>query len=121
MRKHEPYFEPIPQPPALLAPFELIPAPPLLESESESESESEYFPPLSIKSGPQFGSKDIFIGYTCNIKDSCWISLTNTFNCHPHYKSSLFVNTAGPNEMNYFEMLDYEVYAYNQPVKLSNN
>ena len=32
------------------------------------------------------------------------------YECHPEYKSSLFVNTAGPNEKNCFSVLDYEVY-----------
>ena len=31
---------------------------------------------------------------------------------HPEYRSSLFVNTAGPNEKNYFSVLDYEVFTY---------
>ena len=31
---------------------------------------------------------------------------------HPEYRSSLFVNTAGPNEKNYFSVLDYEVYTH---------
>ena len=114
----------IPPPPSHQMPLpEPIPKP---SSSSKYRLKEIYFQPsysilYSTKSGPQFGSNDIYIGSICNFKDSCWISLTNTFNCHPHYKSSLFVNTAGPNEMNKFEVLDYEVYAYNQPVKLSNN
>ncbi len=38
---------------------------------------------------------------------------TNGYECHPEYKSSLFVNTAGPDEENRFRVLDYEVYTYN--------
>ena len=34
----------------------------------------------------------------------------NSYECHPEYKSSLFVNTAGPNEKNVFSVLDYEVF-----------
>ena len=35
------------------------------------------------------------------------------YDCHPQYKSSLFVNTAGPVEDNYCTILDYEVYTHN--------
>ncbi len=38
---------------------------------------------------------------------------THGYECHPEYKSSLFVNTAGPDEENYFSVLDYEVYTHN--------
>ncbi len=34
----------------------------------------------------------------------------HAYECHPEYKSSLFVNTAGPDEENKFSVLDYEVY-----------
>ena len=36
---------------------------------------------------------------------------SDEYDCHPQYKSSLFVNTAGPDETNYFSVLDFEVYA----------
>ena len=32
------------------------------------------------------------------------------YDCHPEYKKSLFVNTAGPDETNVFSVLDYEVF-----------
>ena len=35
---------------------------------------------------------------------------TNSYECHSEYKSSLFVNTAGPDEDNKFSVLDYEVF-----------
>lgn len=35
------------------------------------------------------------------------------YECHPEYKFSLFVNTAGPNKENLFSVLDYEVYTHN--------
>ena len=35
---------------------------------------------------------------------------THAYECHPEYKSSLFVNTAGPDECNRFSVLDYEVF-----------
>ena len=34
----------------------------------------------------------------------------NAYEYHPQYQSSLFVNDAGPDEVNYFIILDYEVY-----------
>ncbi len=34
------------------------------------------------------------------------------YECHSEYRSSLFVNTAGPDEDNHFSVLDYEVYTY---------
>ena len=41
-----------------------------------------------------------------------WINNNSTkgYECHPKYKSSLYVNTATPDERNYFSVLDYEVY-----------
>ena len=32
------------------------------------------------------------------------------YECHPEYKSSLYVNTGGPDEINFFSLLDYEVF-----------
>ena len=65
--------------------------------------------------GPIFGnydSIDIHIGEICNEKDSCSINNDDTFGyeCHPEYKQSLFVNTAGVDEENRFSVLDYEVF-----------
>ena len=65
--------------------------------------------------GPIFGNmqnEDLIIGGPYNEKDSCTIHNdgTNAYECHPEYKSSLFVNTAGPDEKNKFSVLDYEVY-----------
>ena len=67
--------------------------------------------------GPIFGdddSFDIYIGDDCNEEDSCSIDNdgTNKYECHPEYKASLFVNTAGPHCTNYFTVLDYEVYTH---------
>ena len=64
--------------------------------------------------GPVFGNNydsDIHIGDNCNRK-SCLIMNdgTNGYECHHEHKSSLFVNTAKPDEMNLFTVLDYEVY-----------
>ncbi len=34
------------------------------------------------------------------------------YECHPEYKSSLYVNTDGPDNENSFSVLDYEVYSF---------
>ena len=66
--------------------------------------------------GPLFGNytPDIYIRDKCNEENSCWISNSSNFQyeCHPKYKSSLFVNTNGPDNSNFFSVLDYEVYTY---------
>ncbi len=63
--------------------------------------------------GNGWGS-DICIRNNCNKEDSCYIynDGTNGYECHPKYKCSLFVNTAGPDEENKFTVLDYEVYTH---------
>ena len=65
---------------------------------------------------PEFGP--IFMADICingTILNGCSIynDGTHAYICHPEYKSSLFVNTAGPDEENYFSVLDYEVYTHN--------
>ena len=65
--------------------------------------------------GPIFGecmNRDLIIRDQCNKENSCFIynDGEGAYECHPEYKSSLFVNTAGPNEENMFSVLDYEVY-----------
>ena len=65
--------------------------------------------------GPIFGyqsTHDIYIDDNCNKKDNCSINNddTNGYECHPQYKRSLFVNTAGVDEENKFSVLDYEVF-----------
>ena len=66
--------------------------------------------------GPIFGGNyfDIAIADNCNEESSCWIhnNVDSGYECHPEYKSSLFVNTAGPNEKNDFFVIDYEVYTH---------
>ena len=73
--------------------------------------ESEYAIRCNSYYGPIFGNPDISIGYYCF--NSCYIDNNGTrgYECHPEYKSSLFVNTAGPDECNRFSVLDYEVFA----------
>ena len=65
--------------------------------------------------GPTFGDiyhSDMHIDDYCSFEDSCSLYNEGTkgYECHPQYKSSLFVNTAGPDEENIFSVLDYEVY-----------
>ena len=68
--------------------------------------------------GPIFGNDDIHIGDNCY--NHCYKENSHLigndgergYECHPVYKKSLFVNTAGPDVRNYFTLLDYEVYAY---------
>ena len=63
--------------------------------------------------GPRLGS-DIVISNNCNNHKSCWTENDGTrgYECHPKYKSSLFVNSAGTDKKNYFTVSDYEVYAH---------
>ena len=69
--------------------------------------------------GPIFGNymrnEDLFIGDHCNEENNCFIHNDGThgYECHPEYKSSLFVNTDEPDEENKFILLDYEVYTHN--------
>ncbi len=65
--------------------------------------------------GPVFGDGwgfDIRIKGNFYKKSSCSIENdgTNGYECHPEYKSSLFVDTAGPDKKNMFTVLDYEVF-----------
>ena len=64
--------------------------------------------------GPVFCG-DICIRDNCNKEDSCFIDNDGThgYECHSEYKSSLYVNTNEPDYVNYFSVLDYEVYTYN--------
>ena len=66
--------------------------------------------------GPIFGNcdgSDISIGNYCNRENACIINNDGTrgYECHPEYKKSLFVNTAGPDDLNRFSLLDYEVFS----------
>ena len=72
----------------------------------------------SSNCGPVFGydnDSDIYICDDCNRENRSFIANdgTNGYACHPIYKKSLFVNTAGPDENNFFSVLDYEVYTHN--------
>ena len=69
------------------------------------------------RDGPIFGSCcDICIHDNCNNNDGGWTIYgysASSFKYSSPLKSSLFVNTAGPNEKNYFKVSDYEVFTYN--------
>ncbi len=77
--------------------------------------ESEHAIKCDPSDGPTFGESDIYIDSLCDYKRRCIINNDGThgYECHPQYKSSLFVNTAGPDEENEFSVLDYEVYTHN--------
>ena len=66
--------------------------------------------------GPVFGNNkgDIVIADNCTKESSCWINNPPCFQyeCHPQYKSSLYVNTSDPDHQNNFSVLDYEVYSF---------
>ena len=78
--------------------------------------ESKYAIECNPKCGPIFGcenTKNIFIDDYCFKKNSYYVNYDDrqsAYECHPEYKSSLFVNTARPNGRNYFSVLDYEVF-----------
>ncbi len=76
--------------------------------------ESQYSIECSSKRGPIFSGKysNIDISNNCNEENRCSINNDGTkgYECHSQYKSSLFVNTAGPDKINMFSVLDYEVY-----------
>ena len=77
--------------------------------------ESEYAIECDPRCGPLFGFFDICLDYQINEENSCYIHNDgiNSYECHPEYKSSLFVNTDEPDEENKFILLDYEVYTHN--------
>ena len=66
--------------------------------------------------GPQFGngSPDICIVDNCNDENSCLINESSClqYDYHPKYRSSLYVNSGGPDKTNWFTVLDYEVYTH---------
>ena len=67
--------------------------------------------------GPIFGyGFDICIYDNCNRDNGGWTGYGNSdssYECKSSLKRSLFVNTAGPDELNFFKVSDYEVFTYN--------
>ena len=83
--------------------------------------DSEYAIECSPDYGPIFGDDDYYqtisIGNNCNEENSCyiWNNDFGGYDCHPQYKSSLYVNTNEYNEKDdeniiRFSVLDYEVF-----------
>ena len=65
--------------------------------------------------GPRFhnqGACDLCIDDNCHNENKNYICNDGNhgYECHPEYKRSLFVNTAGPEDENNFYVLDYEVF-----------
>ena len=81
--------------------------------------ESQYAIGCFPYNGPTFSDSytcnyDIRIDDICNKENSIVDNNgKGVYECHPEYKSSLFVNTAGPDEENKFSVLDYEVFTIN--------
>ncbi len=75
------------------------------------KKESEYAIECNRLYGPQYGN-DIITKEYCLDKKYCTINNngSNNYECHSQYKSSLYVNSAGPDEINKCYLLDYEVY-----------
>ena len=79
--------------------------------------------------GPIFGnsndahSANIFIKNKCNKESSCYINNNGKkgYECHPEYKSSLFVNSNKPDESNPFSVEDYEVFTIDYQSKYTIN
>ena len=69
--------------------------------------------------GPIFGEKEIVISDKCNEENSCEININedSAYECHPEYKSSLFVFTNGPNKPNKFSVYKMEVYEVETELK----
>ena len=74
--------------------------------------ESEYAIRCDSYCGPVFGDCDIYVRNNCNKENSCYIDTYyyGAYECHSKYKKSLFVNSGGINNRNYFSVLDYEVF-----------
>ena len=65
--------------------------------------------------GPIFGyGRDIGIDDNCNHDKGGWTNYGyGSYECKNSLKKSLFVKTAGPDQINYFKVSDYEVFTYN--------
>ena len=77
-------------------------------------NESRYAIACCPEFGPIFGDDILFLDQI--FKENSYYIHNNgegAYECHPEHRSSLFVNTAGPDEENYFSVLDYEVYTHN--------
>ena len=81
--------------------------------------ESKYAIECDNNCGPIFGDYDIYIGDHYRKEDKCRINNddTHAYECHPKYKKSLYVNSAGTDETNKFSVLYYEVFGIDYEVK----
>ena len=71
--------------------------------------ESGYAIGCHLMDGPNFGFDIVLNNH--DLENSCFINHDiHTYECHPEYKSSLFVNNAGTDEVNKFSVMDYEVF-----------
>ena len=78
--------------------------------------ESGYAIECSPDCGPIFcgNGADLNISDNCNNNNRSYIYNDGRgYDCHPEYKSSLFVNTNDSDKSNHFIVSDYEVFAYN--------
>ena len=76
--------------------------------------------------GPVFSDEwnyDIYISKKCTKKNMCitYNNGKNGYECHPEYKSSLFVNSNKPDESNPFSVEDYEVFTIDYQSKYTIN
>ncbi len=67
--------------------------------------------------GPVFGNTswfELMIKNECGYNNHSFIKNDgqNVYECHPKYRSSLFVGTYKPDEKNNFKVSDYEVFTY---------
>ncbi len=89
--------------------------------------ESQYAIGCFPYNGPTFSDSytcnyDIRIDDICNKENSIVDNNgKGVYECHPEYKSSLFVNTAGPDEENKFKVLDYEVFGIDYEIRENIN
>ena len=77
--------------------------------------ESDYAIGCYPNRGPVFCGNDgtglyIFNNCNTNCNSHTYNDGTGGYDCHPKYKSSLFVNTNDPDKSNHFKVSDYEVY-----------
>ncbi len=70
-------------------------------------------------SGPRFSNDIIVKSYDLGNQSSIDNDGREGYECHPQYKSSLFVNTSKPNYTNYFTTLDYEVFGIDNENNIS--
>ncbi|KAK8810572.1 hypothetical protein WA158_007147 [Blastocystis sp. Blastoise] len=81
--------------------------PPTLYNRREHHGGDSYYDSIAC---PQFGDRDIYISDDCHNNTNSYCYANNYKQAKTPQNSSLFVNTAGPYEQNYFKVEDYEVW-----------